>query len=202
MEPILNSTSPFLIAGLGNPGRQYKLNRHNIGFMLVDSLAKQLEISFSRLESRALVVKHKFQDRSIILAKPQTFMNLSGQAVGALVKFYKIPLENLLIVYDEVDLPLGIIRLRPSGGSAGHKGMVSIINRLDSQDFPRMRMGIGRPPGSMDAGSYVLRDFTNQELEFLSEFLDRGVEAVLTFITQDIATAMNRFNGPGDNGSN
>jgi PTH1 family peptidyl-tRNA hydrolase len=201
MDSLFNNSS-YLIAGLGNPGRQYKLNRHNIGFMLVDSLANRLDISFTRVESKALVVKHKFQDRSIILAKPQTFMNLSGQAVGALVKFYKIPLENLLIVYDEVDLPLGVIRLRPSGGSAGHKGMVSIINRLDSQGFPRMRLGIGRPPGRMDAGAYVLRDFSNQELEFIPEFLDRGVDAVITFITQDIATAMNRFNGPGDEESN
>lgn len=201
MDSLFNNSS-YLIAGLGNPGRQYKLNRHNIGFMLVDSLANRMDISFTRVESKALVVKHKFQDRSIILAKPQTFMNLSGQAVGALVKFYKIPLENLLIVYDEVDLPLGVIRLRPSGGSAGHKGMVSIINRLDSQGFPRMRMGIGRPPGRMDAGAYVLRDFSNQELEFIPEFLDRGVDAVITFITQDIATAMNQFNGPGDEESN
>lgn len=198
MDPFSNSTSSFLVTGLGNPGRDYKFNRHNIGFMLLDSLSNRLDVSFTRVESRSLVVKHKFQDRSIILAKPQTFMNLSGQAIGALVKFYKIPLENLLIVYDEVDLPLGVIRLRPSGGSAGHKGMISIINRLNSQEFPRMRMGIGRPPGRMDAGSYVLRDFSDHELEFLPEFLDRGVDAVLTFITHDLDTAMNRFNGPID----
>lgn len=197
MVPTINNQSPYLITGLGNPGRQYKSNRHNIGFMLVNSLADRLDISFSRMESRALVVKHKYQERTIILAKPQTFMNLSGQAVGGLVKFYKIPLDNLLIVYDEVDLPLGVIRLRPSGGSAGQKGMESIIKQLNSQEFPRMRMGIGRPPGRMNAGSYVLKDFSNQEAEFLPEFLDRGVEAVLTFIMQDLDTAMNRFNGPG-----
>jgi PTH1 family peptidyl-tRNA hydrolase len=197
MDPTINNQSPYLITGLGNPGRQYKSNRHNIGFMLVNSLADRLDISFSRMESRALVVKHKYQERTIILAKPQTFMNLSGQAVGGLVKFYKIPLDNLLIVYDEVDLPLGVIRLRPSGGSAGQKGMESIIKQLNSQEFPRMRMGIGRPPGRMNAGSYVLKDFSNQEVEFLPEFLDRGVEAVLTFIMQDLDTAMNRFNGPG-----
>lgn len=197
MDPTLNNQSPYLITGLGNPGRQYKSNRHNIGFMLVNSLADRMDISFSRMESKALVVKHKYHERTIILAKPQTFMNLSGQAVGGLVKFYKIPLDNLLIVYDEVDLPLGVIRLRPSGGSAGQKGMESIIKRLNSQEFPRMRMGIGRPPGRMNAGTYVLQDFSNQETEFLPEFLDRGVEAVLTFITHGIDTAMNRFNGPG-----
>jgi aminoacyl-tRNA hydrolase len=117
MDSTLNNQSPYLITGLGNPGRQYKSNRHNIGFMLVNSLADRMDISFSRMESKALVVKHKYHERTIILAKPQTFMNLSGQAVGGLVKFYKIPLDNLLIVYDEVDLPLGVIRLRPSGGS-------------------------------------------------------------------------------------
>lgn len=197
MDQTNNNQSPYLITGLGNPGRQYKLNRHNIGFMLVTRLAERLDISFTRMESRALVAKHKFQNRSIILAKPQTFMNLSGQAVGALVKYYKIPLENLLIAYDEVDLPLGVIRLRPSGGSAGQKGMVSIIDRLDSEDFPRLRLGVGRPPGRMNAGSYVLHDFARQEVEFLPEFLDRGVEAVQTFITQGLVTAMNRYNGPG-----
>jgi PTH1 family peptidyl-tRNA hydrolase len=197
MDQTNNNQSPYLITGLGNPGRQYKLNRHNIGFMLVNRLAERLDIAFTRMESRALVTKHKFQNRSIILAKPQTFMNLSGQAVGALVKYYKIPLENLLIAYDEVDLPLGVIRLRPSGGSAGQKGMVSIIDRLGSEDFPRLRLGVGRPPGRMNAGSYVLHDFSRQEVEFLPEFLDRGVEAVQTFITQGLVEAMNRYNGPG-----
>ena len=197
MDQTNNNQSPYLITGLGNPGREYKLNRHNIGFMLVNRLAERLDIAFTRMESRALVTKHKFQNRSIILAKPQTFMNLSGQAVGALVKYYKIPLENLLIAYDEVDLPLGVIRLRPSGGSAGQKGMVSIIDRLGSEDFPRLRLGVGRPPGRMNAGSYVLQDFSRQEVEFLPEFLDRGVEAVQTFITQGLVEAMNRYNGPG-----
>lgn len=194
MDPINAKLSPFLIAGLGNPGRQYKTSRHNIGFMLVDRLAAKFDITFSRVESRALVCKTKYEDRSIILAKPQTFMNLSGQAVGALVKFYKIPLENLMIVNDDVDLPFGKLRIRPSGGSAGQKGVVSIIDRLGTKDFPRLRLGLGRPPGRMQAASYVLREFSQEEIDFLPEILDRGVDAVLTFISAGLVTAMNQYN--------
>ena len=194
MDPINENSSTFLIAGLGNPGRQYKASRHNIGFMLVDRLAAKLDISFSRVESRSLVCKTKYEDRSIILAKPQTFMNLSGQAVGALIKFYKIPLKNLMIAYDDVDLPFGTLRIRPSGGSAGQKGVISIIDRLGTKDFPRLRLGLGRPPGRMQAASYVLRDFSQEEMDFLPGILDHGVDAVLTFITAGLVTAMNQFN--------
>jgi PTH1 family peptidyl-tRNA hydrolase len=194
MDPTQETPSPYLIAGLGNPGRQYKTNRHNIGFMLVDRLADNLDIAFSRLESKALVTKTSYQDEKVILAKPQTFMNLSGQAVGSLMKFYKIPLENLLVVYDDVDLPFGKIRLRPTGGSAGQKGVASIIDRLGTNEFPRLRLGIGRPPGRMEAASYVLRDFSREDVEFLPEFLDRGVEAVLTFVQEGLVAAMNRYN--------
>jgi PTH1 family peptidyl-tRNA hydrolase len=121
-------------------------------------------------------------------------MNLSGQAVSALVKFYKIPIENLMIVYDDVDLPFGKIRIRPYGGSAGQKGVVSIIDRLGTNEFPRLRMGLGRPPGRMQAASYVLRDFSQEELDFLPEILDRGADAVLTFVSLGLVTAMNQYN--------
>ena len=196
----LPETSPtYLIAGLGNPGRQYQASRHNIGFMLVTHLAEKLGVAFTRLESKALVTKTNYQDRSVILAKPQTYMNLSGQAVGSLVRFYKIQLDHLLVVYDDVDLPYGRIRIRPSGGSAGQKGMQSIISQLGTQDFPRMRMGIGRPPGSKGAAAYVLRDFSGEDADFLPPILDQGVDAVLTFISEDLTTAMNRYNSKIDN---
>ena len=185
----------YLITGLGNPGRQYSENRHNVGFMLVSRLANHLGVSFSRLESKALVTKAAYRDYRLVLAKPQTYMNLSGQAVSALQRFYKIPLENLLIVYDDVDLPLGTIRLRPGGSSGGQKGIGSIIEHLGTQEFPRIRIGIGRPPGRMDAAAYVLQDFSPGEIEILNEVLDRGVEAVLTFITEGLTTAMNQYNG-------
>jgi len=186
---------PFLIAGLGNPGRQYRDNRHNIGFLAVDRLAASLGLTFTRLESRALVSKGTHQGRRVVLAKPQTYMNLSGKAVASLARFYKVPFVQLLVVYDDVDLPLGTLRLRPTGGSGGHRGVESIIESLGSQEFPRLRLGIGRPPGRMDAGDYVLEDFSRQETEFLPEILGRAVEAILTFSTEGLATAMNRFNG-------
>ena len=188
-------TPVFLIVGLGNPGREYRLTRHNIGFMCLDRLGDRLGTAFTRVESRALVAKAAYESSRLILAKPQTYMNLSGQAVSALARFYKVPLEHLLVAYDDVDLPLGMLRLRPGGGSAGQKGMQSIIERLGSQDFPRMRLGIGRPPGRMDAASYVLQEFHPAEQELLSLTLDRAAEAILTFITEDLVTAMNRYNG-------
>lgn len=184
----------YLIAGLGNPGREYQTSRHNIGFMLVSHLAEKLGAAFTRVQSKALVTKSDFEGSRLILAKPQTYMNLSGQAVGSLVKFYKVELENLLVVYDDVDLPFGRLRMRPSGGSAGQKGMQSIIDQLGTQDIPRMRMGIGRPPGSKGAASYVLRDFSGEDADFLPTVLDRGVEAVLTYIREDLTTAMNLYN--------
>ncbi|MBK5108637.1 MAG: aminoacyl-tRNA hydrolase [Anaerolineales bacterium] len=198
MEPLVNSSPAFLIAGLGNPGREYKASRHNIGFMLVSHLAEELGVTFSRVQSKALVTKTEYQGSRLILAKPQTYMNLSGQAVGSLVKFYKIEFDHLLVVYDDVDLPYGRIRMRPSGGSAGQKGMRSIIDQLGTQDFPRMRFGIGRPPGSKGAASYVLRDFSGEDAEFLPSVLDRGVEAILTYIREDLTTAMNRYNSKTD----
>ncbi len=195
MPEIEEKSLPYLVAGLGNPGREYAANRHNVGFMLVDRLAARLGASFSRLESKALVCKAEYQGRRMILAKPQTYMNLSGQAVGGLLNYYKVPLGNLLVAYDDVDLPLGTLRLRPGGGSAGQKGMQSIIERLGSQDFPRLRIGIDRPPGRMDAAAYVLQDFSRQQVEFLTPVLDRAVDAVLVFVTQGLEAAMNQFNG-------
>ncbi len=195
MPEIEEKSPPYLVAGLGNPGREYAANRHNVGFMLVDRLAARLGASFSRLESKALVCKAEYQGRRMILAKPQTYMNLSGQAVGGLLNYYKVPLGNLLVVYDDVDLPLGTLRLRPGGGSAGQKGMQSIIERLGSQDFPRLRIGIDRPPGRMDAAAYVLQDFSRQQVEFLAPVLERAVDAVLVFVTQGLEAAMNQFNG-------
>jgi PTH1 family peptidyl-tRNA hydrolase len=186
---------PFLIVGLGNPGREYRENRHNIGFMLVDHQAFRLGVTFSRLESRALVTKGTYEGNRLVLAKPQTYMNLSGQAVAPLVRFYKVPLEQLLVVHDDVDLPFGVLRLRPNGGSGGQKGVASIIEQLGTPDFPRLRLGIGRPPGRMEAADYVLQNFSRQEAERLPAILDQAVDAALTFVTEGLVTAMNRYNG-------
>jgi PTH1 family peptidyl-tRNA hydrolase len=183
-----------MVIGLGNPGRQYKKNRHNIGFMLVDQLADKLGVTFNKIEFKALISKTVYLERTIILAKPQTFMNLSGQPVGSLMHFYKIPLENLLVVYDDIDLPFGYLRLRADGGTGGHKGMQSIIERLGSQAFPRLRIGIDRPPGIKQAASYVLREFTKTEMIELPLIIAQGIDAVLCSITQGIEEAMQFYN--------
>jgi len=188
-------TETYLLIGLGNPGREYRENRHNIGFMLLDRLAVKLDTRFTRLQSKALVASATYQDLKLILAKPQTFMNLSGQAVQGLVRFYKLPLSNLLVAHDDLDLLPGTIRIRPDGGSAGQKGMASIIERLGTDVFPRLRLGIGHPPGQMDAADYVLQDFTDEERPVISETLNRAAEAAMLFVREGLDTAMNQFNG-------
>jgi peptidyl-tRNA hydrolase, PTH1 family len=189
-----NAGAPFLVVGLGNPGRQYRDTRHNIGFQLVDKLAERLEVGFSRLQFRALLTDTRHAGRRIFLAKPQTYMNESGVAIGSVIRFFKVPLGNLLVVNDDVDLPFGTIRLRPKGGSAGQKGVESIIDRLGTQDFPRLRLGVGRPPGRMLAAAYVLQNFSKEEMEFLPQILDRAAEAALLFITHGLDEAMNKYN--------
>jgi peptidyl-tRNA hydrolase, PTH1 family len=194
LQPIIRQ-GPFLIAGLGNPGRRYEHNRHNVGFMLVNCMAEKLGASFGQVESRAVVAKTVYQGQRTVLVKPQTFMNNSGAAISSLVRFYKVPFENLLVIYDDVDLPLGTLRIRPFGGSGGQKGMESIIERLGSEAFPRLRIGTSRPPGRMDAADYVLQDFPPDEAELLAETLERGVKAGLTFISEGLEKAMNLYNG-------
>jgi PTH1 family peptidyl-tRNA hydrolase len=188
------SGTPFLIIGLGNPGREYKDNRHNVGFMLIDRLAVRLDARMNRLQSKALVSSVLIDEHKTILAKPQTYMNLSGDSVGGLARFYKVPLEQVLVAHDDLDLPFGTIRVRPGGGPGGQKGVASAIQRLGSKDFPRLRIGIGRPPGRMDPAKFVLQDFPSSEQFTLSEVLDRAAEAVLSFVQDGVQAAMNKFN--------
>jgi PTH1 family peptidyl-tRNA hydrolase len=196
MDNAIPTTPPvYLIVGLGNPGRQYAGTRHNIGFLFIDHLAARLETVFSRVQLRSLVTDARYQGKRVLLAKPQTYMNESGVAVGALVKFFKVPLLYLVVAHDDVDLPFGTLRLRPGGGSAGQKGVESIQTRLGTQDFPRLRLGVGRPPGNKLAAAYVLQNFSRDEAEFLSPLLDRAAEAVLTFVTDGLERAMTRYNG-------
>lgn len=186
---------PFLIVGLGNPGPEYHQNRHNVGFMVVNTLASALDIPIQRVEMRALVGKGTLDGERLILAKPQTYMNNSGQAVASLARFYKIPQEQLLVVHDDLDLPFGSLRLRPFGGTGGQRGMESIVEKLGTRSFPRLRVGIGRPPGRMDPADYVLHNFDSDQQEFLPEILSRAVKAIQRFVLMDIETAMNEFNG-------
>jgi PTH1 family peptidyl-tRNA hydrolase len=185
----------FLIVGLGNPGREYRDNRHNVGFLLVDRLAVDLNAQKMRVQAKAIVTSGILEERKVFLAKPQTYMNLSGQSVQGLLSFYKLPLENLLVAHDDLDLPLGTIRLRPGGGPGGQRGMASAIDYLGTRAFPRLRIGIGRPPGRMDPAAYVLQDFSRDERAALAEVLDLAAKAALTFVSHGLEKAMNLFNG-------
>ncbi|MAT97298.1 MAG: aminoacyl-tRNA hydrolase [Anaerolineaceae bacterium] len=190
----MNDAERFLIAGLGNPGRKYRGNRHNIGFMAVDALAAAYKIESSKVQNKAIVGNGRIQNQNVIIAKPQTYMNNSGDAVGPLARYYKVPPENVLVVYDELDLPFGTIRLREKGGAGGHNGMRSVINHL-GEDFPRLRLGIGRPPGQMPVPAYVLQDFGKDDLPLLDDVLAEAVRAIETYLRDGIQLAMSRHNG-------
>ncbi|MBX3037934.1 MAG: aminoacyl-tRNA hydrolase [Anaerolineales bacterium] len=188
-------TETYLIIGLGNPGREYKDTRHNIGFMLMDYLAEKLDARGMKVQSKAITISALYNEKKIILAKPQTYMNLSGQSVQGLLNFYKIPFENLLVAHDDLDIPFGTIRIRPTGGPGGQRGMADTIEQLGTKDFPRLRLGISRPPGRMQAKDYVLQNFSKDEQKLLPEILSRASDAALEFVMNGLNMAMNKYNG-------
>lgn len=188
----------YLIVGLGNPGRSYCGNRHNIGFMVLDRIAEELSVSFSKMKREALFTRARFEEQRLVLVKPQTYMNRSGRAVQAYLQFHKCPLDRLLVVYDDVDLPFEHLRLKPGGGAGGQKGMRSIIKAVGTEEFPRLRVGIGRPPGRMPVSAYVLRDFSPREQEILPFVLDDAAQGVLAFVKEGIHKAMTRINRDPD----
>jgi peptidyl-tRNA hydrolase, PTH1 family len=163
--------------------------------MAVEHLSEEFKIPFSKVQSRALTGSGMIRGQKVFLVKPQTFMNLSGSAIGSLAKYYKISADHLLIIHDDVDLPLGTIRIRAQGGPGGQKGMASIIERLGTNAFPRVRLGVGRPPGHMQTADYVLEDFFPEEKEILARIFARVNQAVEIFIQEGIQSAMTGFNG-------
>jgi peptidyl-tRNA hydrolase, PTH1 family len=185
----------FLLIGLGNPGREYRDTRHNVGFMLIDRLAVRLDARGMKVQSKAIITTATYLERKLILAKPQTYMNLSGHSAQGLLNFYKIPIENMLIAHDDLDIPFGTIRIRPKGGPGGQRGMASTIEQLGTKDFPRLRIGISRPPGRMDPAAYVLQDFSREDMKILSDVLDRAADAALDFVVDGVNKAMNKYNG-------
>ena len=185
----------WLVVFLGNPGPRYECTRHNAGFMAGDALAKKLGVNISRLRFKALTAECEINGERVLLMKPQTFMNLSGEAVGEAARFYKIPPEHVLVVSDEVSLPLGKLRVRQKGSAGGHNGLKSIIAALGSDDFPRVRIGVGAPPHpEYDMADWVLSVFRNQDLEDMQSAAQRAAEAVITYISDGPERAMNRFN--------
>ena len=183
-----------LIVGLGNPGRQYRNNRHNAGFMLIDRIAHEFDLRLETHRSESLLAAGSHAGRSFLLAKPQTYVNETGRAVAALVKLHRVEPRNLLVAFDDLDLELGILRMRPFGGSSGHRGMRSLINHLGDQGFPRLRIGIGRPSGRIDSAGFVLSNFASDELELVSETLDRAFGCVRRFLEAGIEKAMTDCN--------
>ena len=191
---MFRRSKPYLIIGLGNPGREFRDNRHNVGFMVLNRLAEKLETSFPKMKMEGLMTAVRYKNQRLILVKPQQFMNLSGKVAASFARFYKIPLENILVVYDDVDLPFETLRLKPDGGDAGQKGVRSIIDELGTKEFSRLRVGIDRPPGRMPVSAYVLQDFSGQESEWLPSVLDRAAEAILTYVEFGLNQAMTTYN--------
>ena len=191
-----------LIVGLGNPGRIYARNRHNIGFMCVSHFAKTQGIRFDKKQGQARIGTGEVAGNKLIVARPQTHMNLSGESVIRLVNKFNISLNDLLVIHDDLDLPLGKIRLSQGSGSGGHKGVDSIITHLGSLDFPRIKVGIGRPPIIEDSAedreadivAYVLNDFTPDEKKFITEVIPEVSEAVLCLLNEGLTAAMNKYN--------
>ena len=185
----------WLIVFLGNPGPKYECTRHNAGFMAGDALAKKLGVSINKARFKALTASAEINGEKVLLMKPQTFMNLSGEAVGQAARFYKVAPEHVIVVSDEVSLPLGKLRVRMKGSAGGHNGLKSIIASLGSDAFPRVRIGVGAPPHpDYDMADWVLAVFRNQDLEDMLRAASQAAEAVITYVTDGPERAMNRFN--------
>ena len=191
-----------LIVGLGNPGRAYVNNRHNLGFVCLSHFARSHGIRFDKKQGKARIGSGEVAGRKVVVARPQTYMNLSGQSVSRLVRKFDVSLDNLLVIHDDLDLSLGKIRIRRGGGSAGHRGVESVTAELGSQDFIRLRVGISRPTvpaGTIgireaDIMAYVLSDFTSEERQTISQVIPRVGEAILCLLTEGLTQAMNKYN--------
>ena len=185
----------WLVVCLGNPGPRYEGTRHNAGFLTAEALAKKLNVSVNRARFQALTGSCEIGGQRVLLMKPQTYMNLSGEAAAAAAKFYKIPPERVLVVSDETALPIGKLRVRKSGSAGGHNGLKSIIACLGSDQFPRIRLGVGAPPHEdYDLADWVLSSFKNQDAEDMAASAARAAEAVISYITDGPDKTMNRFN--------
>ncbi|MGW2314060.1 aminoacyl-tRNA hydrolase [Actinomadura luteofluorescens] len=183
----------WLVVGLGNPGPSYAKNRHNAGFMVLDVLASRAGGRFKSHRARADVLEGRLAGTRVVLAKPRTFMNESGGPVKGLRDFYKVPVERVVVVHDELDIPFGAVRLKQGGGDNGHNGLRSVTRSLGAKEYPRVRFGVGRPPGRMDAAAFVLKDFSATERKELDLEIDRAADAVEALLTDGLAAAQNAF---------
>lgn len=185
----------YIIAGLGNPGSRYEHTRHNAGFEVIDILADRMGICVDEKKHKALCGRGALEGQKVILIKPQTFMNLSGESVRAAADFYKVEPENIIIVYDDVSLEPGQLRIRGKGSAGGHNGIKNIISHLGTQEFPRVKVGVGEKPKEMDLADYVLSRFSKGEQEMMDQAFREAAQAVSAMVGQGMDAAMNRFNG-------
>jgi PTH1 family peptidyl-tRNA hydrolase len=191
----VDGSSVKLIVGLGNPGIEYQFTPHNLGFLTIDRLAEQLGTQVDNRHCRAVTGRGRIGDQEVVLAKPETFMNLSGLSVRELATEYEIqPESDLIVIYDELDLPFGSLRVRQRGSAAGHNGMKSVIGAMDTQEITRIRLGIGPDTPIRDGKGYVLRQLKKSELKLVDELLDNAAEAARVIVTEGVNVAMNRFN--------
>lgn len=183
----------YLIVGLGNPGKKYELTRHNIGFETIELLSKRLDIPVNKTKFKALIGEGRIGNEKVVLAKPQTFMNLSGESVVAMMNFYGIDAEHLIVIYDDIDTVPGKIRIRKKGSAGTHNGMRNIILLLKKDDFPRVRIGIGKQVHG-DLADYVLGRFSKEEIPVMGEAMDKAADSVVVMIEKTVDEAMNQFN--------
>jgi peptidyl-tRNA hydrolase, PTH1 family len=184
----------YLICGLGNPGKKYELTKHNIGFLVLDQLADKFEIPVEQKKFKSLFGQLELDKNKIYLLKPQTYMNLSGEAIKEAASFFKIEPQNLLIIHDDLDFPFGTVRIKIGGGAGGHNGLSSIIEHLGTDEFTRIRIGIGRPSTPMDPAGYVLQPYTEEQNKKLEDIIAKGLEAIGAILKSNAPSAMNKFN--------
>lgn len=189
------SDERFLLVGLGNPGPRYAATRHNAGFFVLDELADRIGAGFKSHKGIADLAEGRLAGRPVLLAKPRSFMNLSGGPIAQLSRFFKITVDQIVVVHDELDLPFGVIRLKRGGGEGGHNGLKSLSASLGSKDYARVRFGIGRPPGRQDPAEYVLREFSVAERKDIGYLIDRAADAATAIVTDGLAAAQNSFHG-------
>ena len=187
----------YVILGIGNPGKQYDNTRHNIGFISLDYLAASLGISINKIKHKALVGEGFLGGEKILLVKPQTFVNLSGESAGEILNFYKVPTENLIVICDDVNLDEGRVRIRPKGSDGGHNGLKSIIYHLHSDAFPRIRLGVGKKPAEYDLADWVLGKFSDEQVKVMAKAVDEVPSMVEEIMKRGVGSAMNRYNSFG-----
>ncbi len=184
----------YLIVGLGNPKKRYSDTRHNLGFQVVEALSRRLKSNAPVTRHRSLLAEADYSGKKLLLAQPLTYMNRSGLAVYEIIRNYRLEPDGIMVICDDLDLPPGTIRLRKKGGGAGHRGVQSIIDALGTEEFPRLRIGIGRPPPGVEASDYVLQPLEGEDRELIEPALERAAEAVLVFVGEGLETAMNNYN--------